>query len=59
MNEKMRSNPELLKVFIDHTPMGRVGQPEDIANAAIFLASDMASFVTGTLLMVDGGYRTI
>jgi NAD(P)-dependent dehydrogenase (short-subunit alcohol dehydrogenase family) len=39
--------------------MGRVGQPEDIANAAIFLASDMASFVTGTLLMVDGGYRTL
>jgi NAD(P)-dependent dehydrogenase (short-subunit alcohol dehydrogenase family) len=59
MNGKMRSNPELLKVFIDHTPMGRVGQPEDIANAAIFLASDMASFVTGTLLMVDGGYRTL
>lgn len=59
MNEKMRSNPELFKVFIDHTPMGRVGQPEDIANAAIFLASDMASFVTGTLLMVDGGYRAI
>jgi NAD(P)-dependent dehydrogenase (short-subunit alcohol dehydrogenase family) len=55
----MRSNPELLKVFIDHTPLGRVGQPEDIANAAIFLASDMSSFVTGTLLMVDGGYRTI
>ena len=59
LNEKMRSNPDLLKVFIDHTPMGRVGTPEDIANAAIFLASDMASFVTGTLLMVDGGYRTI
>jgi NAD(P)-dependent dehydrogenase (short-subunit alcohol dehydrogenase family) len=59
LNEKMRSNPELLKVFIDHTPLGRVGTPEDIANAAVFLASDMSSFVTGTLLMVDGGYRTI
>jgi len=59
LNDKMRSNPDLLKVFIDHTPLGRVGTPEDIANAAIFLASDMASFVTGTLLMVDGGYRTI
>ena len=59
LNEKMRSDPELLKVFIDHTPMGRVGTPEEIANVAIFLASDMASFVTGTLLMVDGGYRTI
>jgi NAD(P)-dependent dehydrogenase (short-subunit alcohol dehydrogenase family) len=59
LNEKMRSNPEALKVFIDHTPMGRVGTPEDIANAAIFLASDMASVVTGSLLMVDGGYRTV
>jgi NAD(P)-dependent dehydrogenase (short-subunit alcohol dehydrogenase family) len=59
LNEKMRSNPESLKVFIDHTPLGRIGTPEDIAKAAVFLASDMASYVTGTLLMVDGGYRTI
>jgi len=59
LNEKMRSNPDLLKVFLDHTPLGRVGTPEDIANTAVFLASDMSSYVTGTLIMVDGGYRTI
>jgi 3-oxoacyl-[acyl-carrier protein] reductase len=36
-------------------PLGRIGRPEDVANAAIFLLSDLASFITGTTLTVDGG----
>jgi len=36
-------------------PMGRVGRPEEVANAVLFLASDEASFITGTALSVDGG----
>jgi NAD(P)-dependent dehydrogenase (short-subunit alcohol dehydrogenase family) len=36
-------------------PLGRVGEPEDIANAAMFLASDEAAWITGTVLTVDGG----
>lgn len=38
-----------------HRPLGRIGTPEDIANAALYLASDASSFVTGTTLVVDGG----
>jgi len=60
LNEKVRaSNPELAKIFIDHTPLGRAGKPEDIVGPAIFLASDMSGYVTGSIVMADGGYRTI
>jgi NAD(P)-dependent dehydrogenase (short-subunit alcohol dehydrogenase family) len=38
--------------------LNRVGQPREVANAILFLASDEASFITGTHLMVDGGYTT-
>ena len=41
---------------IGHTPLGRLGEPEDIARAALYLASDDASFVTGASLAVDGGW---
>jgi 3-oxoacyl-[acyl-carrier protein] reductase len=60
LNEKTRAgNPELVKIFVDHTPLGRTGKPEDIVGPAIFLASDLSTFVTGTMVMADGGYRTI
>ena len=53
------NNPDLVKTFLDHTPLGRAGQPDDIVGPAVFLASDMATYVTGTIIMADGGYRTI
>ena len=60
LNEKVRtSNPELAKIFIDHTPLGRAGKAEDIVGPAIFLASDLSAYVTGSIVMADGGYRTI
>lgn len=60
LNEQARANnPELVRIFLDHTPLGRPGKPEDIVGPAIFLASDLAAYVTGTIVMADGGYRTI
>ena len=60
LNEKVRAtNPDLVKTFLDHTPLGRAGKPEDIVGPAIFLASDLSAFVTGSVVMADGGYRTI
>jgi NAD(P)-dependent dehydrogenase (short-subunit alcohol dehydrogenase family) len=60
LNEKVRAtNPALVQMFMDHTPLGRAGKPEDMVGPAVFLASDMAAYVTGTILMADGGYRTI
>jgi 3-oxoacyl-[acyl-carrier protein] reductase len=47
---------EQQKVWINQIPLGRIGQPEDIANAILFLASDEASWITGVNLPVDGGY---
>ncbi len=55
----IEKNPAMLERFIQHTPIGRAGQPEDIVGPAVFLASDMAGYVTGAVLPVDGGYLTI
>lgn len=60
LNEQARANnPGLVKTFMDHTPLGRAGKPEDIVGPALFLASDLSAYVTGTIVMADGGYRTI
>lgn len=48
----------MIKPLIATIPLGRVGEPEDVANAFLFLASDLASYVTGEILSVDGAART-
>lgn len=48
----------VIKPLIATIPLGRVGEPEDVANAFLFLASDLASYVTGEILSVDGAART-
>ncbi|MEM9581044.1 MAG: SDR family oxidoreductase, partial [Pseudomonadota bacterium] len=50
-------DPELVAKFVELTALGRHGLPEDIAKAVRFLASDEASFITGQVLRVCGGYR--
>lgn len=49
---------KVIEQMVGNTPLGRMGKPEDIANAYVFLSSEMASFVTGTTLSVDGGIIT-
>jgi 3-oxoacyl-[acyl-carrier protein] reductase len=54
--EMVTAMPEkVLQGMVAHTPLGRMGKPEDIAEAYFWLASDAASFITGTVLSVDGG----
>ena len=47
---------EMYRRWIDGTPMGRLGEPEEAASVALFLASDAASLMTGSIVLVDGGY---
>ena len=44
----------MIKAMVANVPVGRIGEPEDIANAFLFLASDMASYISGAILSVDG-----
>jgi NAD(P)-dependent dehydrogenase (short-subunit alcohol dehydrogenase family) len=52
----IKENPEMYKVWLEMTPMGRVGQPDEIASVVHFLASDASSLMTGSIVLADGGY---
>lgn len=51
-----KSEKEVLKTWIDQIPLGRLGNPEELANLVIFLASERASYITGTVIQIDGGF---
>jgi 3-oxoacyl-[acyl-carrier protein] reductase len=54
--EMVQKMPEkVIQTMLSHTPLGRMGKPEDVAEAYVWLASDAASFITGAVLSVDGG----
>lgn len=59
MTKRSLSRKELSDVWLEMTPMKRVGTPADIAHAVWYLASDAASFATGTDILVDGGYTVL
>jgi NAD(P)-dependent dehydrogenase (short-subunit alcohol dehydrogenase family) len=52
----IKEHPEMYATWVEMTPMGRVGQPDEIASVVHFLASDAASLLTGTIVLADGGY---
>jgi NAD(P)-dependent dehydrogenase (short-subunit alcohol dehydrogenase family) len=56
MNEARLRIPERLAYYENRIPLGRVGEPEDLVGAAVFLASDDSAYVTGTSVYVDGGF---
>jgi NAD(P)-dependent dehydrogenase (short-subunit alcohol dehydrogenase family) len=53
--QSVLSQPDRLEKIINRTPMGRVGQPEEVAGIVSFLASGKATYITGQNIMVDGG----
>ena len=59
MTEATRNDPARLAGFLGRTPLGRVGQPDELIGPVVFLASPMASYVTGATLPVDGGFLAV
>lgn len=59
MSEPTRSDPEKLAQFLRHVPLQRVGEPAELAGPVVFLASDAASYMTGSVVTVDGGYLAL
>ncbi len=56
LNAFVKSNPRMYDAWIGGTPMGRLGRVEEIASVVLFLASEAASLMTGSIVLVDGGY---
>ncbi len=53
------ADPEMWKSVLEKYPMGRIATPEEVAQGALYLASDQSSFVTGTTLVIDGGFTSL
>lgn len=59
MQPHFAGNPDAVQKAAGYVPLGRVGEPQDVANAIVFLLSDKAGFITGTELIVDGGITAL
>ncbi|TFG21340.1 MAG: SDR family oxidoreductase, partial [Promethearchaeota archaeon] len=51
-----KSEEEVKESWTEQIPLGRMGKPEELANLVVFLASEKASYITGTVIQVDGGF---
>ena len=59
MTLAMRARPELFDTWMDMTPVGRCGEPEEIAALVVFLASEGSAYMTGSIVAIDGGYTSL
>lgn len=61
LTAKRMSNPDdpAVKKWLENTPLGRVGEPSELVGLALYLASDMSTYTTGTVISVDGGYTCL
>ena len=57
--DELETEDDLRQMLVEKHPIGRLGIPEDIANGVLFLASDESSFITGSELVIDGGYTAV
>jgi NAD(P)-dependent dehydrogenase (short-subunit alcohol dehydrogenase family) len=56
VEETLEADPDMEETWLAHTPMGRLGRPEDLRGLVVYLASDASAFVTGETVVIDGGY---
>jgi NAD(P)-dependent dehydrogenase (short-subunit alcohol dehydrogenase family) len=59
MNAELRRDPMVVELALATTPAGRLGTPDDVAPAVVFLASEAAQYITGAILPVSGGYPSL
>ena len=58
VDEVLEANPDMEKIWLENTPMGRLGRPEELRALVAYLASDASSYMTGSTVIMDGGYTS-
>ncbi|MFD1600846.1 SDR family NAD(P)-dependent oxidoreductase [Halobellus rarus] len=58
VDETLEADPEMEETWLENTPMGRLGRPEELQELVVYLASDASSYMTGSTVVIDGGYTS-